>query len=91
MKVEWNISMFHYRNHGAGASLVLLIFSSSLLVLVWEGLADMNMTRLDVGKVLIGVQVPSQDYPAFDEFLETLGYPYVEETNNEVYTMFLRS
>lgn len=20
MKVEWNISMFHYRNHGAGAS-----------------------------------------------------------------------
>ncbi|ADV24924.1 threonine ammonia-lyase, biosynthetic [Cryptococcus gattii Ru294] len=62
MKVEWNISMFHYRNHGA-----------------------------DVGKVLIGVQVPSQDYPAFDEFLETLGYPYVEETNNEVYTMFLRS
>ncbi|OXG30188.1 threonine ammonia-lyase, biosynthetic [Cryptococcus neoformans Ze90-1] len=62
MKVEWNISMFHYRNHGA-----------------------------DVGKVLIGVQVPSQDNPAFDEFLETLGYPYVEETQNEVYTMFLRS
>lgn len=46
---------------------------------------------LDVGKVLIGVQVPSQDNPAFDEFLETLGYPYVEETQNEVYTMFLRS
>ncbi|OXG64531.1 threonine dehydratase [Cryptococcus neoformans MW-RSA1955] len=45
----------------------------------------------DVGKVLIGVQVPSQDNPAFDEFLETLGYPYVEETQNEVYTMFLRS
>lgn len=46
---------------------------------------------LDVGKVLIGVQVPSQDNPAFDEFLETLGYPYVEETQNEVYTMFLKS
>lgn len=46
---------------------------------------------IDVGKVLIGVQVPSQDNPAFDEFLETLGYPYVEETQNEVYTMFLRS
>ncbi|KAK8845478.1 threonine ammonia-lyase, biosynthetic [Kwoniella newhampshirensis] len=62
MKSEWNISMFHYRNHGA-----------------------------DVGKVLIGVQVPSGDYDAFGQFLQDLGYPFVEETDNKAYTMFLRN
>lgn len=37
MKVEWNISMFHYRNHGAGTSPSLLYFLSisfTTLVLV---------------------------------------------------------
>lgn len=87
MKVEWNISMFHYRNHGAGASRPPSPFLSSS----FEKLIFFVTLLIDVGKVLIGVQVPSQDNPAFDEFLETLGYPYVEETQNEVYTMFLRS
>ena len=26
----------------------------------------------------------------FDAFLDTLGYPYVEETNNPAYRLFLR-
>ncbi|WVR03496.1 threonine ammonia-lyase, biosynthetic [Kwoniella sp. DSM 27419] len=61
MRSDWNISMFHYRNHGA-----------------------------DVGKVLIGVQVPKNDYQDFGEFLEELGYVYVEETHNPAYTSLLR-
>ncbi|KII92440.1 hypothetical protein PLICRDRAFT_102490 [Plicaturopsis crispa FD-325 SS-3] len=56
----WNISLFHYRNHGA-----------------------------DLGKVLTGIQVPLNEYPEFDLFLEKLGYPYVEETQNEVYKNYL--
>ncbi|KAI0339879.1 threonine ammonia-lyase [Trametopsis cervina] len=62
IRSEWNISLFHYRNHGA-----------------------------DLGKVLAGIQVPPNDNPDFEKFLENLGYPYVEETNNEVYKMYLRS
>nr|WRH23594.1 L-serine dehydratase [Naematelia aurantialba] len=62
MKPEWNISLFHYRNHGA-----------------------------DVGKVLVGVQVPSSAAEAFDDFLDQLGYPFVEETQNPAYRDFLCS
>ncbi|CAA7261617.1 unnamed protein product [Cyclocybe aegerita] len=57
----WNISLFHYRNHGA-----------------------------DLGKILAGIQVPPGDSVAFDEFLQKLDYPYVEETENSVYKRFLR-
>ncbi|KIJ67821.1 hypothetical protein HYDPIDRAFT_25289 [Hydnomerulius pinastri MD-312] len=57
----WNISLFHYRNHGA-----------------------------DLGRVLTGIQVPPQDHEQFEQFLENLGYHYVEETNNEVYKRYLR-
>jgi threonine dehydratase len=45
----------------------------------------------DYGRILVGVQVPAADDTAFAEFLETLGYPYVEETHNPVYRMFLQS
>jgi threonine dehydratase len=45
----------------------------------------------DYGRILVGLQVPDADNPAFDEFLATLGYPYVEETANPVYRMFLQS
>ncbi|WWC85912.1 threonine ammonia-lyase, biosynthetic [Kwoniella dendrophila CBS 6074] len=62
MKSDWNISMFHYRNHGS-----------------------------DVGKVLIGIQVPKDSYDAFGEFLNDLGYVYVEETQNPAYTSLLRT
>ncbi|MGB8855082.1 MAG: threonine ammonia-lyase, biosynthetic [Burkholderiales bacterium] len=57
---NWNISLFHYRNHGA-----------------------------DYGRVLVGLQVPPKEKPAFREFLKTLGYAYVEESNNPAYDMFL--
>ncbi|CAL1707268.1 unnamed protein product [Somion occarium] len=61
IQTEWNISLFHYRNHGA-----------------------------DLGKVLAGIQVPPEQSNKFNEFLQRLGYPYVEETDNEVYKRYLR-
>lgn len=62
LRSDWNISLFHYRNHGS-----------------------------DYGRVLVGMQVPPQDYPAFEEFLQRLGYDYVAETQNPAYRMFLGS
>lgn len=61
LQSDWNISLFHYRNHGA-----------------------------DLGKVLAAIQVPPSDAKEFDGFLNNLGYPYVEETENEVYKRYLR-
>jgi threonine dehydratase len=60
MSGRWNISMFHYRNHGA-----------------------------DYGRVLIGMQVPIEERADFEGFLASVGYPWVEETNNAVYRSFL--
>ena len=60
MAGTWNISLFHYRNHGA-----------------------------DYGRVLAGIRVPPQDYPAFERFLDDLGYPCWAETDNPAYAMFL--
>jgi len=57
---SWNISLFHYRSHGA-----------------------------DFGRVLVGMQVPKKDMPKFRRFLATLGYEYVEETDNPAYKLFL--
>ncbi|WP_423908271.1 threonine ammonia-lyase, biosynthetic [Candidatus Spongiihabitans sp.] len=57
----WNITLFHYRNHGS-----------------------------DFGRVLCGIQVPSQSRREFNNFLRQLGYAYREETNNPAYTLFLR-
>ena len=34
------------------------------------------------------MQVPAEDTATFDAFLDTLGYPYVEETNNPAYRLF---
>jgi threonine dehydratase len=45
----------------------------------------------DYGRILVGIQVPKADNKAFKEFLETLGYPYVEETDNPVYRLFLQT
>jgi threonine dehydratase len=45
----------------------------------------------DYGRILVGLQVPPEDGKAFQSFLEELGYPYVEETANPVYKLFLRS
>jgi threonine dehydratase len=45
----------------------------------------------DYGRILVGLQVPKADGKAFKEFLDTLGYPHVEETDNPVYRLFLRT
>jgi threonine dehydratase len=45
----------------------------------------------DYGRILVGLQVPRADHSAFKQFLQTLGYPYVEETDNPAYRLFLKS
>ena len=45
----------------------------------------------DYGRILVGLQVPPADNKAFAAFLGTLGYPYVEETDNPVYRLFLKT
>jgi len=57
---DWNISLFHYRNHGA-----------------------------DHGRVLVGMQVPPSDRVSFKIFLDQLGYPYWDESDNPAYKLFL--
>ncbi|KAJ9627011.1 threonine deaminase [Taxawa tesnikishii (nom. ined.)] len=44
----------------------------------------------DVGKVLAGIQCPKDQEEGLNKWLRELGYGYVEETNNEVYKMFMR-
>ncbi|GLE00960.1 hypothetical protein PINS_up009757 [Pythium insidiosum] len=58
---RWNVSLFHYRNHGA-----------------------------DIGRVLVGFQVPPADDAAFRSFLRQLGFGYVDETHNPAYAQFLK-
>jgi len=57
---DWNISLFHYRNHGA-----------------------------DFGRVLVGMQVPPDEFNDFTDFLNRLDYPYWDETENPAYKLFL--
>jgi threonine dehydratase len=45
----------------------------------------------DYGRILVGLQVPVSDNKAFKTFLDTVGYPSVEETGNPVYRLFLQS
>ena len=47
--------------------------------------------KVDVGKILAGIQVPPGAEAAFDSFLDQLGYPFVEETQNQAYKNFLCS
>ena len=61
MSPSWNITLFHYRNHGAAR-----------------------------GRVLAGIQVPKADNLAFGRYLAELDYPWVEETENPAYRLFLR-
>ena len=44
----------------------------------------------DYGRILVGIQVPDGDQPAFADFLRTLAYPYTEETTNPVVALFLQ-
>ncbi|HWK61585.1 MAG TPA: threonine ammonia-lyase, biosynthetic, partial [Eoetvoesiella sp.] len=43
----------------------------------------------DYGRVLVGIQVPPSDKKALKEFLDSLGYPYWNETENPAYRLFL--
>jgi threonine dehydratase len=43
----------------------------------------------DFGRVLVGMQVPASDDAALRQFLAELGYPWVEETDNPAYRLFL--
>ena len=45
----------------------------------------------DYGRILVGLQVPKGDNDAFKDFLDTVGYPCVEETDNPVYRLFLQT
>jgi threonine dehydratase len=45
----------------------------------------------DYGRILVGLQVPAPDRLAFEGFLSTLGYPFVDETDNPAYRLFLRT
>jgi threonine dehydratase len=60
MDTDWNISLFHYRNHGA-----------------------------DFGRVLCGLQIPSDSKKQFQLFLQSLQFPYFDETDNVAYKLFL--
>ena len=44
----------------------------------------------DYGRILVGLQVPASDDVAFASFLDALGYPFVEETGNPAYRLFLQ-
>ncbi len=44
----------------------------------------------DYGRILVGLQVPAKDGVQFAQFLQSLGYPWVEETSNPAYQLFLR-
>ena len=45
----------------------------------------------DFGRILVGLQVPKADSKTFKTFLDTVGYPHVEETSNPAYQLFLQS
>jgi threonine dehydratase len=45
----------------------------------------------DYGRILVGIQVPKADDKVFTAFLSGLGYPFVEETHNPVYQLFLKA
>ena len=44
----------------------------------------------DYSHVLVGIQVPGEQDKAFAAFLSKTGYPWVEETENPAYHMFLK-
>ncbi len=43
----------------------------------------------DYSNILVGLQVPGSEQPAFEQFLHTLGYPFWNESSNPVYRLFL--
>ncbi|HZX25920.1 MAG TPA: threonine ammonia-lyase, biosynthetic [Telluria sp.] len=43
----------------------------------------------DVGRILVGLQVPAEEMDEFRHFLTTLGYRHWDESTNPVYKLFL--
>jgi threonine dehydratase len=43
----------------------------------------------DLGRILVGLQVPAEEMDDFGRFLTTLGYRYWNESDNPVYQLFL--
>ncbi|HET8898033.1 MAG TPA: threonine ammonia-lyase, biosynthetic [Rhodanobacteraceae bacterium] len=43
----------------------------------------------DYGRILVGIQVTPGDEPAFQRFLDSLGYPAIDETDNPAYRLLL--
>jgi threonine dehydratase len=43
----------------------------------------------DFGRVLVGLEIPSGQEAQLQAFLDSLGYRYVEESDNEAYPLFL--
>jgi threonine dehydratase len=43
----------------------------------------------DYSNILVGLQVPEAEQGAFEQFLQTLGYAYWNESSNPVYSLFL--
>lgn len=44
----------------------------------------------DFGRVLIGLELPADHHDELNHFLDTLGYYYIEETDNPAYKRFLQ-
>ena len=44
----------------------------------------------DFGRVLVGVQVAPEQEGAFQRFLSELGYTYYRETDNPLFSQFLK-
>lgn len=45
----------------------------------------------DYGRILVGLQVPKADSKVFVQFVTDLGYPFVDETANPAYRLFLKN
>jgi threonine dehydratase len=44
----------------------------------------------DYGRILVGIQVPPHERELFQRFLETLGYPYRNESDHSAYRLLLQ-
>ncbi|QXZ09835.1 threonine ammonia-lyase, biosynthetic [Comamonas sp. Y33R10-2] len=63
----------------------------SLMAPTWNiSLFHYRNQGADYGRILVGMQVPAKDSKKFDTFLKNLGYPWVEETSNPAYQLFLK-
>lgn len=44
----------------------------------------------DYGRIVLGIQVPPNEMEQWQAFIDTLGYPYWDESDNPAYKLFLR-